>query len=255
MVYTPSALSLENALRAETGRAGAAPLSARSHHRPGPSRRIYEMSWLRRDGAVENARQSAPAKPAFEAAFSAFARGTMIATSTGVVAVEDLRPGMQIVTHERGPSPLLWVGSMSLMPEEGDDTPPLTRVMADAFGMGRPMPDFLAGPGARLMQNTAGFTEQTLRPMHDFQDGMNVIAVRPPSPVQLYHIALHRHATITVAGLTAETFHPGPGFENIMSHEICAQFMALFPHMRRPTEFGGLAHPRQPLHRRGLDAA
>lgn len=250
MVYTPSALGLGNSRPSRSSSyADPAPLAPRNAARMGLSRRIYEMSWLRRDGAVETARQSAPALPLFQAAFSAFARGTLIGTASGPVAVEDLTPGMRILTKERGPSPLMWMGSMSHLPDEteAEGEPPLTRIMADAFGMGRPMPDVLAGPGARLMQRLAGATENTLRPVQSFRDGMGVIPVRPPSPVRLYHLALHRHATINVAGLVAETFHPGPGFESTISYEMRAQFMALFPHLRRPSEFGSLAHPRQAI--------
>jgi len=252
MVYTPSALSLSNALRADTGFADTQPISGRHHHRVRDTirTRMYDISWLRPDGTTQTHRQSAPATPAFEAAFSAFAHGALVSTSTGPVAVEDLRPGMRLVTNERGPSPLLWIGSMTLLPNDDNSDPSqpkLTRVMADAFGMGRPMPDFLAGPGARLMQRSAGFSEQTLRPVHEFVDGINVISVRPPSPVRLYHLGLHRHATINVAGLSAETYHPGPGFDSVMNHETLLQFMSFFPHMRRPTDFGGLAHPRQAL--------
>jgi len=247
MVYTPSAFSLETSLRANTSSAECDTLPRRTSDRPALSRRIYEMSWLCRDGRIETARQSAPSGQIFKSAFSAFARGTLVTTTTGPVAVEDLVPGMRIVTNERGPSPLLWIGSMSLLPDEARDEPPLTRIMADAFGMGRPMPDVLAGPGARLMQRMTNATENTLRPVQSFRDGMNVIALRPPGPTQLFHILLHRHATISVGGLTAETFHPGPGFESTMSYESRTHFMALFPHLRRPSGFGSLAYPRQPL--------
>ncbi|QYX57860.1 Hint domain-containing protein [Roseovarius sp. SCSIO 43702] len=245
MVYTPSATGLDRVARSGGGFADPAPLTPRNAVRMGLGRRVYEMSWLRRDGAVETARQSAPNLPLFQSAFSAFARGTLIATSSGPVAVEDLTPGMRLLTEERGPSPLLWVGSMTLLPDETRDDAPLTRIMADAFGIGRPMPDLLAGPGARLMQRLSGATENLLRPVQSFRDGTSVIALRPPSPVRLYHVLLHRHATINVGGLIAETFHPGPGFEATLSYEMRAQFMALFPHLRRPADFGSLVHPRQ----------
>jgi hypothetical protein len=204
------------------------------------------VSFLRRDGSVHSTRHVAPATPVFEAAFAAFARGTLITTTRGPVAIEDLDPGMKIVTIERGPSPLLWIGSTSVRPSQGNG-PSLTRIMAEALGMGRPMSDLLAGPGARLLQRNAVKGEQVLRPIRELIDGTHVIELRPPSAVQLYHIALHRHATITAAGLEMETYHPGPGFENTLPHHQFAPFMALFPHIDRPSDFGSLAHPRCPL--------
>lgn len=212
----------------------------------------YEISYLRSDGQVRRQRQGAPAIPIFLAAFSAFARGTLIATTRGPIAVEDLVPGMKLVTNERGPAPLLWIGSMTLRPDArlfDDGRPALMRIMSDALGMGRPMSDLVAGPSARLLQRDPALGEQVLQPVHELADGMQVIGVTPPSPVELYHLALHRHATITVAGLPAETYHPGPAFDASLSLEDLATFLALFPHVRKPSDFGSLAHPRQPLHR------
>ncbi len=252
MVYTPSARNLMSAMTAETGFGDPVRPNARTPARKVRPTAPYEVSWLRSDGRAMTARHMAPSTPPFEAAFSAFARGTLITTTQGPVAIEDLVPGMRVITHERGPSPLLWVGSMTTSPGiHGGHGATLTRVMADSLGMARPMTDLMAGPGARTTQKLPGSREFCLRPVQDFIDGMNVISVTPPSAVRLYHLALHRHATITAAGLTVETFHPGPGFENTMSPDMVAQFMAMFPHLRRPADFGALAHPRQPL--RGSD--
>lgn len=246
MVYTPSALSLANAMRADSGFADPVPSSSMPIRPAATATRMYEVSCLRRDGAIFKARHMGPATPAFEAAFTAFARGTLIMTTCGPVAVEDLDPGMKIVTNERGPSPLLWIGTTSVRPSQGDG-PSLTRIMSDALGMGRPMSDLMTGPGARILHRDAQTCERALRPVRDLIDGTHVIELRPPSAVQLYHIALHRHATITAAGLEVETYHPGPGFENVLPHQQFAQFMGLFPHVQRPSDFGALAHPRQPL--------
>lgn len=256
MVYTPSALSLASAMRADSGYDAPVPSSSLPSPRTTTPTRVYEMSYLRRDASIATARQVAPATPAFEAAFSAFARGTLITTTTGPVAVEDLEPGMKIVTNERGPSPLMWIGTMATRPCAGDGAnggPGLTRIMPDALGMGRPMSDLMTGPGARILQRSPGMAEQCLRPVRDLIDGMHVIALSPPSAVQFYHIALHRHATITAAGVEMETYHPGPGFENVLPYQQFAQFMALFPHILRPSDFGALAHPRQPLRHPGSD--
>lgn len=250
MVYTPSAHSLAHALRTQ-------PAPAKTSHTvprgtPAPAQptsgRTVTTLFQRSDGRIEEARHTVPASPVFAAAFSAFARGTLIATTRGPVAVEDLHPGMKILTNERGPSPLLWIGSMSLSPAQADGSPVrLTRIMTGALGMGRPILDLITGPGARIAQRGNAHSDNVLRPVHDLVDGNSVISVSPPGAVQLYHIALHRHATMTAAGLTMETYHPGPGFESALTQAHLAQFIALFPHVRRPADFGSLARPRRPL--------
>lgn len=246
MAYTPPSLHFDGTLRSDTRRAD--PVYARA--RPARPMIAYDVAFLRSDGEVRAQRHRAPATPAFLGAFSAFARGTLIATTRGPVAVEDLSPGMKLLTNERGPSPLLWIGAMTLMPEAQmfeRGAPALTRIMADALGLGRPVTDFIAGPSARILQRDLGLGELLLQPVQDLVDGMQVIGLTPPSPVTLYHLGLHRHATITAAGLPVETYHPGPAFDAALPHEDVAPFLALFPHVRQPSDFGSLAHPRLPL--------
>jgi len=244
MVHTPTAPALV-AARHQFGSG-----LARAGTERVPSReRTYDVEALRPDGSVTRRRLGAPATPAFEAAFSAVARGTLIATTKGQVAVEDLTPGMKLLTNERGPSPLMWIGAMTLPPRPAgrDEDTRLIRVMADAFGIGRPMPDFLTGPGARILKRNGAQADMVLTPFLDLVDGNGVIAINPPSSVRLFHLGLRRHATITAAGLTIETFHPGPAFERQMTADMLERFMSFFPHLARPSEFGPLAHPRQPL--------
>lgn len=239
MVYTPSAFGLNRALRTQMN-TPAAP------QHPGQS---VTVTFLRSDGTAAEAQHNVPASPVFTWAFSAFARGTLIATTRGPVAIEDLHPGMMILTNERGPSPLIWIGSMRLPPcaRATIGSTRLARIMTGALGMGRPIVDLMTGPGARIAQRSGAHAGQVMRPVHDMIDGTHVIALSPPGAVELYHIALPRHATITAAGLTLETYHPGPGFEAGMPQQQLSQFLELFPHIRRPSDFGGLEHPRAPL--------
>jgi len=58
----------------------------------------------------------APAIPAFELAFAAMARGTLLAGPDGPVAIEDLRPGMLLETARKGACRIEWIG-MLLGPE------------------------------------------------------------------------------------------------------------------------------------------
>ncbi len=253
MVYTPSALGLATALRAKVGSAA----DARQPGDAGAGTRVCNVAYLRDDDSIGEGRHAIPVHPVFEAAFSAFARGTLIATIHGPVAIEDLTPGMKVVTNECGPSPVLWIGSMAMRqcentPDPTSGTARLTRIMTGALGMGRPLTDVMTGPGARIaqrgtIQSGAAHSDQVLRPVHDMIDGTHVIALSPPSAVQLYHLALRRHATITAAGLAFETYHPGPGFENNLTYQQLGQFMNIFPHIMRPADFGSLAHPRAPL--------
>lgn len=227
---------------------------------PQPSRkplamRKYQIASLLPDGQVRHSDQIGPAMPLFESAFSAFAHGTLINTSNGQVAVEDLLPGMKIMTADRGPRQLLWIGSMTMVPKAGGVLPQecrLTRLMTDSFGMGRPQRDLMVGPAARLLMHNSRLEQTTgedhvLTPAQHLVDGMNVIDILPQSPVTVYHLCLRRHAIIRAGGLEVESFHPGQGFERNMGQNMLSLFLSFFPHIREPRDFGPLAAPRLPL--------
>ncbi|WP_397543604.1 Hint domain-containing protein [Roseovarius salis] len=216
--------------------------------------RKYQISALLEDGSVRTTDQIGPATPTFEGAFSAFAHGTLIMTSHGPVPVEDLVPGMKITTRDRDAQQLMWVGAMTLMPRS-DDVPysgSLTRIMADSFGMGRPETDLMAGPGARLLMRPSGHaerfgSERSLTPAGQIVDGMNAIEISPPRPVRVYHLCLRRHAIINAAGMETESYHPGRGFERNMGPNMLSLFLTLFAHIKKPQDFGPLAHARLPF--------
>jgi hypothetical protein len=215
-----------------------------------PTRR-YRCLWLDLGGTVSETERPLPALPLLDAAHGGFARGALIETPRGPTAIEDLVPGDRVSTAGQGALPVLWIGSTTLHPES--DTPtPLTRIMADAYGIGRPFADLMMGPGARLMARPRSLRarigpERVLTPAHALADGMTAFRLTPRQPVTLYHIALRRHAVITVNGIETESFHPGAGFERSLEPATLRQVMSAFPHIAAPQYFGPLAQMRLPL--------
>ncbi len=217
-----------------------------------PQLRRYEIASLLANGNVAHTRHLAPALPLFEDAFCAFSRGSMVETDTGPMAIEDLQPGDRVMTTDDSAEKVLWKGSTTLVP--GRPGPSgrnlkLTRIMADSFGMQRPISYVLAGPSARLL-NTPNHLRalvggaQMLTPVQEFIDGMNVIETAPPTAVELFHICLPRHAVIRIGGLEFETYHPGVQAVRLISHAMRSLYLNLFAHIDQLTDFGPLAFPR-----------
>ncbi|MGJ8544343.1 MAG: Hint domain-containing protein [Sulfitobacter sp.] len=214
-------------------------------------KRSYEMAGLRSDGSLYIGQTTAPALPLFESAFSAFGRGTLIQTTMGPVAVEDLQPGDMINTATGEAAQLVWIGSSSFAATEHGRRTPLIRIMADSFGESRPERFVTLGPGARILQTPPALRgladgKQLLSPAQAFVDGVNVIEVVPPTPVRLFHLCLTRHAVINVGGIQMETFHPGMAATRKVSHALRDRFLSMFPRMAHVTDFGPLAHARAP---------
>ncbi|MAU52049.1 MAG: hypothetical protein CMN17_06640 [Roseovarius sp.] len=213
--------------------------------------RRYRCQWLDLGGAVSEAEHALPALPLLDAAHGGFARGTLIETPRGPVAIEDLLPGDTVLTAGQGALPVLWIGSATLSPDADAGTA-LTRIMADAFGIGRPFADLMMGPGGRLMARPRSLrarlgAERVLTPAHALADGMTAFRLVPRQPVTLYHLALRRHAAITVNGIETESFHPGVGFERALDGATLRLVMSAFPHLAAPQDFGPLARMRLPL--------
>ncbi len=213
-----------------------------------PPRRRVEIAWLRRNGDVQLATQSIPAIPLFEDCFAAFTHGTLLQTPQGPTAIEDILPGDHVITEQHGPQPVLWRGSMTCQANTPHDRcRTLTRITADGFGIGRPLRDMLIGPGGRLLcRARSGPTRrgQALAPVTMLHDGASVFAVTPPGAVQLYHLVLPIHATLRANGLEMESYHPGISLRaTLQTGRQMAQFLAIFPHIDQPGDFGPLAIP------------
>jgi hypothetical protein len=221
-----------------------------------PPLRTYEVAALRADNSRSIATFKAPAIALFDNAFSAFARGVVLGSPDGGIAVEDLQPGDWLNTASGEPAQVIWIGSTSFVPADTGRRTPLIRIMADSFGPTRPTSFVTLGPGARLLQtppNLRGMTggAPVLTPANAFVDNVNVIEVVPPTPVRLFHICLARHDAVDVGGLRIETYHPGMAATRQVSHAQRDLFMSMFPHISHITDFGPLAYPRAP----GQDAA
>lgn len=229
-------------------------LDGRSQQQAQPAMRRYEVACLNSHGEKLTSTHIAPAIPLFEAAVSAFARGTLILTPAGEVAIEDLMPGDPVMTLEGSSAPILWIGSTTYMPERmagPDGATHMTRIVADAFGMSRPSSYLMAGPAARILHTpdklrAAAGTSKMLTPVRSFVDGENVVDVVPPAPVQLFHICLQHHAVIFAGGLEVETYHPGAGATHAVSHNLRHIYLSMFEHIRHVADFGPMVFPHAP---------
>jgi len=219
-------------------------------NRPRPTLRRYEVSSLKADGEVVWSEHKAPALPMFEAPFTAMARGTVLSTQDGQMAIEDLMPGDWVKTTAGECAQVVWIGSTLVQPASAHPIP-MARVMADSFGLTRPMSGQILSQSARILQTPAhlrhlGAGAAMMTPVRDFVDGSNVIEITPVGHIQMYNLCLSRHAAVYAGGLEIETYHPGLNTMRSLSHYMRDVFLSLFPHITHFNDFGPLAHPRAP---------
>jgi hypothetical protein len=231
-------------------------LDVRKASGPGPRvrnmLRRYEVMWLDQRGDIAQRSAVAPALPAFESAFAAFARGTLFATETGPVAIEDLLPGDRVRTVDAGFQPVLWRGTTTIVPGakgQARHMGSLTRIAAEALGIARPMPDLVLGPLARIYHRTEAVQRITradgaFLPARDLIDGCNVIELTPPSSVQVFHIELPAQHRVLAQGVELETHHPGTLHELGLRGEALTLYLSLFPHRPTLAAFGPLRYSR-----------
>lgn len=221
--------------------------------------RRYEVFHLLSNGDIDDFSRIAPAHYAFEDSFGSLARGALLQTNRGVVAIEDILPGDQVKTVTHDFQTVHWRGSMTIVPETaGQDAlmGRLIRVSADSLGIGRPMPDLLLGPSARLyhrspqLQSITGH-DAAFVPASDFIDGVNIFEVAPQSPVQVFQLGFVNHERIVANGVELDSHNPGARHELGLRGDMLELYLTLFPHVKRIEDFGMLMHPRMSL--RDLD--
>lgn len=154
-----------------------------------------------------------------------FVTGTMIRTTRGEVAVEDLRVGDLAVTASGSVRPITWIGHREVASTSGSicfSHQPV-RVRANAFGRGLPVRDLRLSPGHPVLvgadaDNEGGY----LVPVMCLING-TTIAREPVSSVTYWHVELECHDILLAEGLAAESYLDGGErafFEEASDHAL-----------------------------------
>ncbi|MEE7456587.1 hypothetical protein MPAR168_01780 [Methylorubrum populi] len=140
-----------------------------------------------------------------------FVTGTLIRTSRGEVAVEDLQVGDRAVTASGALRPITWIGHREI--SAGGASLPFSqqpvRVRAGAFGHGLPARDLFLSPGHPVLVGADADNEGgALVPVMCLING-TTITREPVASVTYWHIELDAHDILLAEGLPAESYIDG----------------------------------------------
>ncbi|PWE29446.1 hypothetical protein DDZ14_17005 [Maritimibacter sp. 55A14] len=213
-------------------------------------RRHARFRYLDREGRIADGSHVFPDTPELTESCAAFARGTLIATKTGPVAVEDLVPGDRVLTRDHGAVPLRWIGCTPINYRGDEAQPGSLRIMANALGDRRPDTDLVLHGSARVILRhkicaIRHGARAALVPARSLADGDSIIELRPLGSVELFNFAFDAHQIVTANGVETESYHPGPQVCATLGGEVHHHLAHIFPWMGGRVElFGALAAPR-----------
>ncbi|MGY4509014.1 Hint domain-containing protein [Bradyrhizobium sp. USDA 3650] len=168
-----------------------------------------------------------------------FYSGTLIRTPQGDVAVEALKRGDLVLTHDGRTVPVDWVGIQTVSTVFADKMRSLPiRVRAGALGSNTPTRDLLISPDHALL------VDGMLIQAGALVNGSSITREpEVPATFTYYHVEVEDHSLVLAEGTPAETFIDNVdrlGFDNWAEH------VALYPHGKQIDE---LPYPRAKSHR------
>jgi hypothetical protein len=129
-----------------------------------------------------------------------FATGTLVRTTRGEVAVEDLAVGEKVVTASGETRPVRWIGHRRIERPAPEAWP--VRVRAGAFGADAPLRDLRLSPGHAVCVDVIG---QVLVPVGELVNGTSVVA-EEVAEITYWHVELESHDVLVAEGLPCESY-------------------------------------------------
>lgn len=170
-----------------------------------------------------------------------FTGGTRILTPGGERRIDDLRSGDLVITHDRGPQPLRWIGR-AVTRGQGNHAP--ISFASGVLGNDRVLrvsPQhcmYLSSWQAELL-----FGEAEVLVPAKFFVGCPGVAVAPCADLVYYHLMLDRHDMVLAEGSWAESFFPGD-LALEADAEARQEITSLFPNLVRDSRLYGPAARR-----------
>lgn len=194
--------------------------------------------------ALERAAQAAPSGGVI-----CFVPGTRIATPQGPRAIEDLAPGMQVLTKDNGPQQVVWTGCRRMSGARLFAMPALRpiRFRLGALGQGRPDADLLVSPQHRMLVRGPAAqalfnTDEVLVAAETLVNDRSVTVDYSLRDVTYVHVMLERHNIVWANGLETESFHPSnTALDSIEADQLAALCTVLPGVQANPEVYGDYA--------------
>ncbi|MEL6565807.1 MAG: Hint domain-containing protein [Pseudomonadota bacterium] len=166
-----------------------------------------------------------------------FTPGTRIATQTGEVAVEDLRPGDAVFTRDNGMQPLRWVGRRDLGAAELHDAPEFQPVLIRRGALGKALPerDMLVSPQHRMLITSdmaeVLFEEREVLIPAKHLTGLDGVEAVTTDQVSYLHLMFDNHEVVLANGAWAESFQPADRTLKGIGAPQRTEILSLFPEL------------------------
>jgi len=159
-----------------------------------------------------------------------FAAGTLIRTPSGERRIEKLRPGDEIVTLDRGPQVLRWIGRDTVR-ASGQLAPILF-----SKGVVGNYHDLRVSPWHKMIWKGAAARKhfgqsEVLATARSLVDDCRV-TVEFGGMVTYVHLMFDRHEVVIANGAPSESFHPGGDRLNTLPASTREDLFRLFPKLR-----------------------
>lgn len=170
-----------------------------------------------------------------------FTLGTWIATPSGSVCVEDLKVGDLVLTKDRGPQPVRWIGRRKLSAATLRSHPNLRpiRIAAGALGRATPATDLIVSPQHRVLvrsqiaQRMFGASEVLCAAKQLIEvEGIDIAL--DIDEVEYFHILFDWHEVVISNGAETESLYTGAQALNGIVPQAKDEIFALFPELRNP---------------------
>lgn len=170
-----------------------------------------------------------------------FARGTLIETSTGEVAIETLKAGDLVQTMDRGFQPLRWIGSRLLDSIDLHQHPNLLpiRIRAGVLGEGLPLADLTVSPQHRILVRSKIAkrmfgTHEILIPAKKLLAIEGIEVDENATSVEYFHMLFDQHEIVFSNGSATESLFTGPEAMRSLTEESKREVFMLFPALEDP---------------------
>lgn len=175
------------------------------------------------------------------AALVCFANGTLIETSSGAMAIEQLRKGDLVLTQDHGLQPVRWIGKRRIYGEELASNAKLipVQIVAGALGNGRPRRDLSVSQQHRIQIQsqiscqTLGHNE-VLVPAIKLTEAPGIFVNDTVEEVEYFHILFDQHEIVFAEGTPCESLLLGKEALKAISAEALTEIESIFPALFDP---------------------